>query len=356
MREQGGLGVVPDLHLCEDQRQDRGAEVDLAPRLTRCMPALECPDRVFGADDGLELVALVDGRCRLRTVRESATGKEPERRLIPRADIAQPVATLGERAASSHREGNDDVGRDESQALDGDRGSAWDGPYVAIDRVRSRQERRVGVRFDIAGVPRSQDDVIDLEALPVRHHDSLAPVPLAHDVDRFGVAVDDLQLRGCRRDQGRIEPLQVLAHEPARDVVVAGYLAPGATDLAGVAHPAVAGARNPLVQAHGVRGRWTRVLPRIERDLPTRSVEDQIVGLVHCIDTRAGRAGRNSTMWTLTGPHCEREPVTMRSRKLSPHEPSPMIAISIRRRFSDTRARAEATTVPLPFWASRAPR
>jgi hypothetical protein len=41
------------------------------------------------------------------------------------------------------------------------------------------------------------------------------------------------------------------------------------------------------VQADGVLGRWAFVLPGIERDLPARSVEYQIVGLVYCIDTRA---------------------------------------------------------------------
>ena len=53
--------------------------------------------------------------------------------------------------------------------------------------------------------------------------------------------------------------------------------------------------------------------------------------------------------WTRTDPHCEREPVTMRSRKLSPHEPSPMTAISIRRRWSGKSAWPEVTTVLWPY-------
>ena len=97
--------------------------------------------------------------------------------------------------------------------------------------------------------------MIDVEVVPVRQQDALALVGPAHDVHRFGVVVDDLHLRGRRRDERRVEPLQVLAHEPARDVVVAGYLAPGGADPACVAHPAVAGGGDPLVQADGVAGR-----------------------------------------------------------------------------------------------------
>ena len=133
--------------------------------------------------------------------------------------------------------------------------------------------------------------MVDVEVFPVRQHDALAFVPPADDVRRFGVVVDDLQLCGRRRDERRVEPLQVLAHEPARDVVVAGYPATGAVDPAGVAHPAVPGCGDPLVQADGVLGRRAFVLPGIERNLPARSVEYQIVGLVYCIDTRARCAG-----------------------------------------------------------------
>jgi len=132
--KKGRLGVVADLHLCEDQGQDLGAKVDLASSLPRCLTALDRPDRFLGADDGLEFVALVHGCDGLRAVRKSAAGEQPESWLIARAQIAQPVTALGERAASSDREGYYDVGRDQSHTLDTDRGAARDGLGIAIDR------------------------------------------------------------------------------------------------------------------------------------------------------------------------------------------------------------------------------
>ena len=289
--EKRRLRVVPDLHLAQDERQHRGAKVDLSAGQSRVASALDLADRLLGAEDSLECIALVDGRHGLRAVGEPAAREEADRRLLSRGDVAQPVALLDERAASSDRQGHEDVQGDEPETLHRDRGAGRDGPRIPADRIRPGEVRRICVGLEVVGVARGQDDVVDVEAVPVRQLDALAPVALRLDVDCFDTVVDDLHLGRRRLDEGGVEPLQVLAHDPSREVVVGRDLAPGRVDPAGVAHPAVADRGHPLVEADRVRRRRPVVLPRVQRDLTAGRVEDQEVGLVDGIDPRAGRIG-----------------------------------------------------------------
>ena len=180
---------------------------------------------------------------------------------------------------------------------------------------------------------RRQDDGIDVEVLPLGEDDALAPASLGHDVDRLGAMPDDLHLRGRRSDERRVEPLQVLAHEPAREVVVRGDLAPERADLAGVADPPVAGRRDPFVQAGGVLGRWSFVLPGIERHLTARGVEDQVVRLVHRVDARTGRVRlddvdpHRTPLRARAGDHALEEAQAPRAQAddCDVHQPSPLL-------------------------------
>ncbi len=132
--------------------------------------------------------------------------------------------------------------------------------------------------------------MVDLDFVTVSQQDPLAPVHARDDVDRLDTVVDDLDLGGGGAYERLVEPLQVLAHQPTREVVVRRDLAPGRADHAVVADPAVTGGADPLVEPDGIGGRRSRVLPRIQGDLAARRVEDEVVGLVDGVHTRAGGA------------------------------------------------------------------
>ena len=170
--------------------------------------------------------------------------------------------------------------------------------------------------------------MVDAEGRAVVEQHRLATPDLRRDVDGAGEVADDLQVRGGVGHQGVVEPDQVLAHQPAGQVVGGpDRLALGA-DPALVAHPAVATDDRPFVQPDGVGGVVVLVGGGVEGQLSTGVVEDQVVGLLHGVDAATELARLDHVQADRRG-WCGGPGLTVRSRTQRPHEPSPTMANSI---------------------------
>lgn len=87
--------------------------------------------------------------------------------------------------------------------------------------------------------------------------------------------------------KGAIEPLEVFAHQSARQEVVGLDGLTSGVDHTAVADPAVAPPDGPVVQPDPI-GRLVRLrLERVQRELPAGIVEEEVVRLRDVVDARA---------------------------------------------------------------------
>jgi hypothetical protein len=112
----------------------------------------------------------------------------------------------------------------------------------------------------------------------------LAPVAPGHEIDRRGPMVNDVHIRRGAVQERVVEPLEVLAHQAARQEVMGLDRIARRIDRTPVADPPVAPLDHPVVQAEPVRGLIRLGLEGIQRELPAGVVEEQVVRLSCVVD------------------------------------------------------------------------
>ena len=155
-----------------------------------------------------------------------------------------------------------------------------------------------------------------------------APIAPGDDVDGRRLVMDDVDVWRRAGDEAPVEPLEVLAHQaPRQEVVGLDRLARG-IDLAAIPNPAVAPCDRPVVETDPVARLVVLGLERIQRELAAGVVEQQVVGLGHVVDARAGRSGLDHVHFDVNAAAKPwRAVVTTRSSAQTPHGPSPTIAM-----------------------------
>ena len=162
--------------------------------------------------------------------------------------LRSPGRTVLEGPAPSDGEGGEDVEADQAHAGHGHRGSGRERSGRSTRRGRAagsaRRRRPPGSSFQVC--PEVSTTWSTLRVSPLSSSTASRPCERRRDVDGRRVVADDLEVRRGVGHQGVVEPDQVLAHQPAGQVVGGqDRVAPGA-DPALVTHPAVAAADRPL--------------------------------------------------------------------------------------------------------------
>ncbi|HYB24680.1 MAG TPA: hypothetical protein VED41_12835 [Solirubrobacteraceae bacterium] len=122
---------------------------------------------------------------------------------------------------------------------------------------------------------------------PVGEADLFGAIASGDEVDSRGGVMNDVNARWRADDERPVEPLEVFAHQTARQEVVSlDRLSRGVLDAA-VAHPAVALRDGPVVQTNAVARLVVLGLERIQGELPAWIVEEKVVGLCHVVHARA---------------------------------------------------------------------
>ena len=133
--------------------------------------------------------------------------------------------------------------------------------------------------------------MVDDYGVAVRQAHRFASVEPSDEVDGRSRVMSDLDVRRGAGDQRAVEPLEVLAHQAPRQEVMGLDRLAGRIDLAAVADPPVAPLEHPVVQPDAVARLVVLGVERIQRQLATGVVEQQVVWLRHVVDARAGRPG-----------------------------------------------------------------
>ena len=100
----------------------------------------------------------------------------------------------------------------------------------------------------------------------------------------------DVHARRRASQKRAIEPLEVLAHQPARQEVVGLDRLARRIDHAPIADPAVARRDGPVIEADPVTGLVTLRLERVQGQLPAGVVQKEVVGLRDVVNARARRS------------------------------------------------------------------
>ena len=100
----------------------------------------------------------------------------------------------------------------------------------------------------------------------------------------------DVHARWRAGQQGSIEPLEVLAHQSARQEMVGLDRLARWIDHALVADPPIAPRHGPVVQPDAIAGLIILRLERVQGELPAGIVEQEIVGLRYVVYARAWRS------------------------------------------------------------------
>ena len=116
----------------------------------------------------------------------------------------------------------------------------------------------------------------------------LGAVAASDEIDRRRGVVNNVDPRRRAGHQRPVEPLEVLAHQAPRKEVVALDRLTRRVDHAPVVDPVIAASDRPLVQTNCVRRLVLLDLERIQGQLAAGIVEQQVVGLFHVVDARAG--------------------------------------------------------------------
>ena len=130
--------------------------------------------------------------------------------------------------------------------------------------------------------------MVDDDCPAVGQTDLFAAVTPGEQVDRGGRVMDDVQAGWRTGEKRPVEPLEVLAHQAARQEVMWLDRLTRRVDHAPVAHPPVAARDGPVVQANRVARLVGLGLERVQRELPASVVEKQVVRLVYVVDAGAG--------------------------------------------------------------------
>ena len=135
-------------------------------------------------------------------------------------------------------------------------------------------------------------------------------------------------LGGAPSEKRPVEPLEVLAHQAAGEEMMRLDRLTRRVDHAAIAYPAVASLDGPVIQSNPVVRLVGLGLERVQRELPARVVEKQVVGLGYVVDARAGSSRLNHVNGDVDpGRSSWRAVVTTRSRAQTPHGPSPTMAM-----------------------------
>ena len=100
-----------------------------------------------------------------------------------------------------------------------------------------------------------------------------------------------LDVRRGSGDERTVEPLEVLAHQAAGQEMMRLDRLAGGIHLTAIAYPPVSAVAHPVVESDPVARLVALGRERIQRELATGGVEQQVVGLGHVVDPRAGRPG-----------------------------------------------------------------
>ena len=118
-----------------------------------------------------------------------------------------------------------------------------------------------------------------------------AVVASCDHIDGGGGVMDDVYASWRAGDKRAVEPLEILAHQPARKEVVGLDRTTAWVDHAPVAHPSVPTLDRPVIQAQSVARLVGLGLERVQRELPAWVVEEEVVGLRDVVHAGARRSG-----------------------------------------------------------------
>ena len=130
--------------------------------------------------------------------------------------------------------------------------------------------------------------MVDDDRAPVTQAHLFAAIAPGDQVDRGGGVMDDVDARRRAGQKRPVEPVEVLAHQAARQEVVALDRLTPRVDRAPVTHPPVASCDGPVVQTNAVAWLVGLGFERVQRELPAGVVEDEVVGLGDVVDAGAG--------------------------------------------------------------------
>lgn len=210
--------------------------------------------------------------------------------LAPAGQVTQLASTLDEAAAPPERQRDHHVERHQSHPGHGHPGVGWKALEECGDRVRTDL---TGMRaalpgLFVGGVAGGHDHVVDDHDATVREPQLFGPVRSRHQINRWSAVMDDLERRRSCIDQSSVEPLQVLAHEPAGEEMVWLDRLSRGVYRAAIAHPPVPLRDDPVIQADPI-GRMAGLVSKgIQRELAAGVVEQQVVGLRDVVDARSG--------------------------------------------------------------------
>ena len=188
-----------------------------------------------------------------------------------------------------------------------------------------RSEPPTGSSFQVCPEVNTTCSTLIVVAVVERYR--LPSADLRDDVGGGGVVADDLHVRRDGREQRLVEPHQVLAHEPPRQIV-GRRVSVCRRDRSGTrSRPSDSPGRPPTRGVHRIGRVLVAVGGGVQRKLPAWVVEDQVVRLLLGVDAATELAGFDHVQ----ADGCGGAPgaVDRRSRTHRPQDPSPMIANSI---------------------------
>ena len=290
--QEGGVGEVAGLHLGEQQGEEVVAEIHLAAtvRAARMGQAGQFGRR---AHDGPVLAVGVGPVGRLGAVGHARARVQVDLGLGAAPNVAQPVADDLVAPTPSDGERGEEVEPHQAHAGDGHGSSRRDRPVEVLDRIgpQAATVRPGAQRLVVPGVTRGEHHVVHPQGPPVVQHHRLAAAAGRHDVDGAGVVPHHFEIGGGVGQQRLVEPGQVLAHQPAGQVVGRLDGGSGPTDGAEMTRPGVPLLDRPLVEPQPIGRDGAPLGGCVQRELAAGIVEHQVVGLALGVDATAQPAG-----------------------------------------------------------------